>query len=367
MTARRLLAVTSTGQVSGAERVLVRVLEAARQQGWEVVCASPTGDLSRTLTDAGIGTLALPELGLAPGPRPVALARTLGRWAHAARRVRRAARSADVVLVNALPALPVMRLARARPPVVWLAHDVVVRPDRLRLYAVCRPSLRRVVGVSDAVAQRLRHPGTQVDVVHNGVAWPVVPRSADPSQDRPPVVGINALLTPWKGHEVLLDAAALLPDDTEVELMGGVLLKDADHAAGVRARAEDPAFRGRVRVLGHVADPLEQMRGWTVAVSASVEPEACPLNVLEAMSIGVPVVASDHGGAPEVLDGAGLLVPPGDPEALAAAVTRLLADPDLRSRCAERGRERVASAHRLDHQTDVLLSLLADTAAEADR
>ena len=101
-----------------------------------------------------------------------------------------------------------------------------------------------------------------------------------------------------------------------------------------------------MRVLGHVADPAERMRRWTVAVSASVEPEACPLNVLEAMSLGVPVVATDHGGAPEVLDGAGLLVPPGDPAALADSLTRLLGDADLRARCARLGRDRVAAAHR---------------------
>ena len=177
MTAHRLLAVTSTGQVSGAERVLVRVLRTAAADGWDVACAHPAGALGRTLAESGIETVPLPELGLAAGPRPVALLRTLaalgrGRPAAASRRPRRR----DVVLVNSLPALPVLRLARVRPPVVWLAHDVVVRSDRLRLYRWCRPALRQVVGVSEAVAERLRGPGRpRVDVVHNGVAWPVEP------------------------------------------------------------------------------------------------------------------------------------------------------------------------------------------------
>ena len=161
---------------------------------------------------------------------------------------------------------------------------------------------------------------------------------------------------------MLLDAATALPPDVVVELMGGHLAKDADHAAAVRARAEAAAAgASRVRVLGHVADPLARMRTWTVAVSASVEPEACPLNVLEAMSIGVPVVATDHGGSPEVLAGAGLLVPPGDPDALADAVTRLLDDAELHERCATLGRDRVASGHRLDQQTATLFELLATT------
>ncbi len=163
---------------------------------------------------------------------------------------------------------------------------------------------------------------------------------------------------------MLLEAAKALPPDVVVEVMGGHLAKDADHAAAVRSRAEEPPLAGRVRVLGHVADPLARMRTWTVAVSASVEPEACPLNVLEAMSLGIPVVATDHGGSPEVLAGAGLLVPPGDPDALAGAVTRLLDDAALRERCAALGRERVATAHRLDQQTARLLELLATTAEE---
>lgn len=355
----RLLALAGTGQVSGAERVLLRTLAAARERGWAVTCVTPPGPLEAALREHGVRVVTMPELGLAAGPRAVAVPRTLLRWLRAAATVRRASRDADVLLANALTALPVLRLARCRPPALWLAHDVVVRADRLRTVRLAAPALRRIVGVSAAVTTRLEGCGVPLTVVHNGVAWPVEPAHPEPPPATP-VVGVNALLTPWKGHHVVLEAAARLPGPVRVEIMGGRLPKDADYADGVAraAAAVSTAGRVEVEVLGHVADPLARMRTWTVALSASVDPEACPLNVLEAMSLGVPVVATDHGGSPEVLDGAGLLVPPGDADALAGAVARLLDDPALRERCSQQGRERVAAAHRLETQTQALLDLL---------
>lgn len=358
----RLLTVGATGQVSGAERVLLRSMRAARDRGWQVACVCPAGPLADRARDAGVRVVEVPELGLAAGTRAVALPRTVARWTLAARRVRRSARGADVVLVNSLLALPAVRLARPAAPVAWLAHDVVTRPDRLRLYAACRDVLDRLIGVSDAVVDQLATlgPGPRASVVHNGVTWPVDPaprRDADPS-----VVGLNAVLTGWKGQHVMLDAARLLPDGVRVELMGGELAGDEAYAAGVRARAAAPGLRDRVEVIGHLDDPLGRMRSWDVAVSASTEPEAGPLSVLEAMSIGVPVVASDHGGAPEVLHGTGLLVPPGDGAALAAAITRLLEDRDLRRRLGAAGRERVSTAHRAEDQQQRLLDVVADVA-----
>ena len=362
MTGPRLVALTGTGQVSGAERVLVRLLAAAVEAGWDVTCLAPAGALSDELAAAGVRRLPAPELGRAGGSRPAAAAGVLLRWAQATRLLRRAARGSDLVLVNSLTALPVLRAARVRAPAAWLAHDVLVSPDRLRLFRACRGALTCVLAVSEAVAASLGRPGTaRVEVVHNGVPWPVEP--ARRGAEGPPVVGISALLTPWKGHQVVLDAAPLLPPGVVVELMGGALATDEEHAARVRERAAAPDVRERVQVLGHVTDPVARMRSWTVAVSASTQPEACPLNVLEAMSLGVPVVATDHGGAREVLAGAGLLVPPGDPVGLAAAVTRLLTDPDLHERCAARGRDRVATAHRLEQQTDRALRLLGTLAA----
>jgi glycosyltransferase involved in cell wall biosynthesis len=77
--------------------------------------------------------------------------------------------------------------------------------------------------------------------------------------------------------------------------------------------------------------------------------EGGPISVLEAMAAGLPVVASDVGGVGEIVvdQQTGLLVPPGDPDALAAALERLLADPALRHRLGAAGRERAAQRFSL--------------------
>ena len=122
---------------------------------------------------------------------------------------------------------------------------------------------------------------------------------------------------------VLLEAIALLPD-VRGELAGGHLPTEETYADTLEARAAQPDLAGRVRLLGHV-DAMEAMRGWDVAVLASLRPEAGPLAALEAMSIGLPVVATDHGGSAEYLaDGRGVLVPPGDALALAEGIRTAL-------------------------------------------
>jgi glycosyltransferase involved in cell wall biosynthesis len=168
------------------------------------------------------------------------------------------------------------------------------------------------------------------------------------------------VLTPLKGQHVLLDAVGRLArTDVVVELMGGTLPSDASYEAELRRRAARPDLLGRVKFLGHVADPLARMRGWTVAVSASVEPESGPLSALEAMSIGVPVVATGHGGVVEVLHDAGLLVAPDDAAALAGALQRLLHDDALRRRCRDAGPRLVVGQQLTvaDHQRRVLEQL----------
>jgi glycosyltransferase involved in cell wall biosynthesis len=106
-------------------------------------------------------------------------------------------------------------------------------------------------------------------------------------------------------------------------------------------RIERPPLQGRVRHVGYV-DPerrRELYEGARLLVQPSFE-EGFGLPVLEAMTVGVPVVASRRGALPEVLGDAGLLVNPDDPDEIAGAIERLLSDPALSAACAARGLER---------------------------
>ena len=218
---------------------------------------------------------------------------------------------------------------------------------------ISAPVIRRAVAVSEATARPLSDLGLPTVVAHNGVVWPV-PALATELHD-PPVVGILALLTPWKGHAVLLEAVAAL-SGVELEFAGGSFPGDADHVASLHERAAQPDLTGRVRFLGHT-DPQTTLARWDVVVSASITPEAGPLSVLEAMAYGKPVIGTDHGGTTEFLrGGAGVLVPPSDPAALAEAITRVLDDADLRESLAREARRRIDA----EHDKSVTLPLMLD-------
>lgn len=337
--------VSYTGQVSGAEKMMLDLVDEALRSGVRVVTVCPTGPLTQRLpTDCE--HVPIPELSLGGqrGPaRAVAGARLLTRWVRAAATLRPLVRRLDTAtVVNSVFALPALRLAAPPAGVTWLVHDATSSGVQRAVITISRAAVRRAVACTQAAAAPVRELGVDVEVVPYGVRWPVPALTAD--LHTPPVVGMLALLTPWKGHRVMLEALAGLPG-VVVEFAGGSFPGDAGYVAELRERAQRPDLAGRVHFLGHV-DPESAMRRWDVTVSASVLPEAGPLSVLEAMSYGLPAIATDHGGPREFLrEGVGLLVPPGDPAALRGAVESVLGDDHRRRDMAQRGRARIAAEH----------------------
>jgi colanic acid/amylovoran biosynthesis glycosyltransferase len=192
--------------------------------------------------------------------------------------------------------------------------------------------------------------GTEVLVVHMGVPLGQPPPFSQDDEGRPLRVLAAGNLVDKKGHDVLVDAAGLLGargTPVSVEIVGGGPLHER-----LQSRIDASSLGDVVRLAGPMPHGrlLGELAGgrWDVVAQPSVvlpdgETEGIPVTLLEAMAHGVPVVASAIGGIPELLDGnAGLLVPPDDPGALADALARLAAEPELRAGLAESGRRRIA-------------------------
>ncbi|MGW5339605.1 glycosyltransferase family 4 protein [Rhodococcus pyridinivorans] len=369
-----LLFVAHTGERSGAEKVMLMLVDVALAQGRRVVVACPDGPLADALP-AGCVRVRLPRLGMW-GQRGVGriagLAGLPVRWLVGARRLRRVlSAERPRVVCNSLFALPSLRLAvlgtshceRAG----WLVHDTLSSRKQRIVARMGRGAVGGAVAVSRASAVPVRECGYPVVVAPHGVPIPPVPsRSTSPDASTPEDstpdastvrVGILASVTEWKGHRVLLEAVAEVPG-IRLDVAGEPFPGDEAFLDELRRRAHAPDLRGRVSFLGRV-DPAEVFAVWDVMVSASTSPEAGPLVALEAMAHGVPVVGTDHGGTAEHLaDGAGLLVPPGDAKALAEALRRLMSAPDLRNDIAVTARRRVEERHDIEVTLPAMVNAL---------
>jgi glycosyltransferase involved in cell wall biosynthesis len=150
---------------------------------------------------------------------------------------------------------------------------------------------------------------------------------------RAPVIGSVGRLTEQKGYDLLVRA---LPG-----LLGAtvVLVGDGPQRGALEELAARLGVADRLRITGWSADPRRHLAAFDVFALPS-HWEGMPLGILEAMHAGLPVVASDVGSVAEaVSDGeTGLLVAPGDAEALCASLAGLLAAPQLRARMGARGR-----------------------------
>lgn len=160
-------------------------------------------------------------------------------------------------------------------------------------------------------------------------------------------VGAIGRVVPVKAYPVLLEACKLVFQ--EVPNAHLLLVGDGPLLDRLVQWALDNAMANRVHFLGSRKDVPEILRGLDVYVLSS-ESEGMSNTILEAMASGRPVIATAVGGNPElVVDGeTGLLVPPNDPPAMAAAITKLLGEPQLRKQMGESGRRRVEEKFSLE-------------------
>ena len=380
----KILYLNPTSCLGGAERVLLSVVAAVRE-------ADPLAELHLLLPEEGplvrhaeaagarvslvpmpaalaaLGDSQLDQTGLA---RLTALLRhglvaAPAAWDYVRRlrwRVRRLA--PDVIHSNGLKTHLLAGLVRLTGvPVLWHVHDFVSgRPAVGRLLRLARRGAAGAVAVSAAVAGDLGRcvPALPIRVLYNTVdverfcpaprdgAWLDGAAGLSAAAAGTVRVGLIATYARWKGHDVFLRAAAALAGagltwPTRFYVIGGPIYRTHGSqfsAAELRAMARRWGVEGCVGFVGFQEEPAEAFRALDVVVHASTRPEPFGLTVVEAMACGKPVVVTGAGGAAELFrDGHDALgVPPGDAEALAAAVGRLVEDAALRRRLGENAR-----------------------------
>jgi glycosyltransferase involved in cell wall biosynthesis len=188
------------------------------------------------------------------------------------------------------------------------------------------PRAKALIAVSEAVGNYVREQGFGVFVVPNGVpARHAVPARNPAKTDW--TLGMIALFRPRKGLEILLEALAVLRGQgLPVRLRAVGRFETQEYESRIRQLAEKLNLAGAIDWAGFAREIDEELAQMDLFVLPSLFGEGLPMVVLEAMSSGLPVVASAVPGVPEaVRDGLeGLLVEPSNPAALAAAIARFV-------------------------------------------
>jgi glycosyltransferase involved in cell wall biosynthesis len=369
----RVVEILATGSNGGAQEHLFSLLTRLDPSRYDAsVVALSNGSSVRKLQRARIPVLVIdtPDDGVAVGALAAHLAEVRPDVIH------NHMFRAETVGTRAAIALD--EIGHRRPYIVSTVHSSRVRSaaDREDVRRLT-PEMDHLIAVSKAILEKIdaegRNVGVPISLIYNGVDLdryaPQEPcstlRDEYGMEPGSMVVGVVARLEPEKGHPTLLEAwpqvLRAVPDAYLLVVGEGSQREALEEQARALRIAHRVVFTGRRDDVPAVTAALD------VAVLPSYR-EAQGLSVLEAMALARPVVASNVGGIPEMIDDGvtGLLVPPHDAPALAAALTRLLTDERYAQLLARRGHDTVHERFCIEEMVRAI-SAIYDEGARAVR
>src|SRR6266480_2465419 len=365
----KILFYNHTGQVSGAERLLLMILARIDRDGCEPIVVCPEQDsLAGMVSKLGVPVKTVACLEARFTWRVDHLVRYCKSFFHVRRQLRDrvATLNPDLIHANSIRAGLVATAATfgLGTRVTWHLHDLLPRhplSTLIRLFVLL--SLRtRMIAVSEAVAANFRGRFSRwmknrvvvilnaidLDKFQSDLAARGRIRRELRIREADPLIGIVGQLTPRKGQLELVRAfGQVLTEIPHMVLLvvGAPLFnRDLEYMEAIERAATEQGFQNNVRMLGARSDIGPIMQALDVlVVNSNAEPFG--LVILEAMACGTPVLAAAVDGIPEIIEHQenGWLVPSRDEGALARAIIDLSRDPELRAQLAKQGRAHVAA------------------------
>ena len=343
----RVVEVLATGSNGGAQESVYNLLSRLDRSRFDAsVVALSDGSAVRKLRRLGVHVVVIdePDDAIAVG----ALAAYLGDLRPDI--VHNHMYRAEVVGTKAAIALE--GAGHRRPFVVSTVHSSRIRPavDREELRRLT-PAMDRLIAVSKAIVQKIadeRGDLAPVSLIYNGVDLDrydhqepcCTLRDEYGMEPGSQIVGVVARLEPEKGHPTLLEAWPLVLRAVPSAYL--LIIGEGSRREALERQAAELRILHRVVFTGRRDDVPAVTAALDVAVLPSYR-EAQGLSILEALALSRPVVATNVGGIPEMIDDdvTGLLVPPSDPVALASAIVRLLSDHQYADVLGRRGHDLV--------------------------
>jgi len=366
--------------VGGAERVLSRLIARTQSRGigYQVISLVSRGPVADDIEREGVRVVDLAVSRNYPSPF------CLWRVAQIIRRFKPDAIHTWMYHANLIGGLAAALVRQA--PVIWGIHHTTLLGRQSKRRTICVD--RACAALSGFVPYKIVYCAREARRVHEArgydpVKGQVIVNGVDTSVFRPDptarlalrrelavaadcaIVGLASRYDPQKDHPNFIDAASIVArrvKNVHFVLCGDGVDSNNHQLTSAIRRAN---LVRRVHLLGRVAAMPRLLAAWDVACSSSYG-EALPVAILEAMSCGVPCVVTAVGDLGEVVGGAGLVVPPHRPRALAEGVEELLlADPNRLRQLSDSSRHRVEDRYSLSQMTDAYLALYAQAAGSA--
>lgn len=364
----RVVEVLATGTNGGAQEHLYGLVSRMDQDRFDVSIVSlSNGSAVRKLQRAGFDVLVIdePDDAIAVGALAAHLVDIRPDVIH--NHMYRAE------LVGTRAAIALQEVGHRRPYVVSTVHSSRVRSEEDReMLRVLTPQMDQLIAVSSMIEAKLvqeGRTGAPVKRIYNGVdlsrydhTEPCCTLAEDYGMEPgSQIVGVVARLEPEKGHPTLLEAwPAVLRAVPDAYLL---IVGEGSRREALETLARELRIAHRVVFTGRRDDVPSVTAALDVAVLPSYR-EAQGLSILEALALSRPVVASNVGGIPEMItDGVnGLLVPPHDADALAAAIIRLLTDHPFADTLGRAGHDMVHDRFCIDLMVEAVQAIYEEGA-----